>query len=205
MIRFIVLPMRYVISRTENLGRRRFSRVHGVLALFVFISSLDASAEIPATWELGQAVNADALSAIDIDVLPDGRGLPDGSGTASAGAELYAQQCAQCHGVAGEGGSAAALVSQEPPRPDLMAAGQKIPRAIGNYWAFATTVFDYIRRAMPWDKPGSLSNDEVYALTAWLLAENGLFDPAMPLTQENLADIVMPAQAFYRAAGEPVP
>ena len=112
---------------------------------------------------------------------PDGTGLPPGGGTAREGAPLYAQKCAACHGANGEGGTADVLVGAEPKNsapfgPEYerwRGARPDVPFTIGNYWPYATTAFDYVRRAMPAGAPGSLTADETYALVAWLLMLRG--------------------------------
>ena len=124
---------------------------------------------------------------MDIDVRPDGVGLPPGRGTAGEGAPLYRRRCASCHGPAGEGGTANQLVS----------TGDDRGITIGSYWPYATTVFDYVRRAMPTNAPGSLSDPEVYALTAWLLARNGLIGEADEMSADTLPRVVMPARERF--------
>ena len=109
----------------------------------------------------------------DISIQPDGTGLPAGSGTAAAGEQVYAAKCVACHGVDGAGTPNDRLVGGQGTLDQL----QQV-RTIGSFWPYASTVFDYIRRAMPFQSPQSLTNDEVYALTAYLLAENGIIDVA---------------------------
>jgi mono/diheme cytochrome c family protein len=154
---------------------------------------------------IGTPATADQIAELDIDVRPDGVGLPPGSGTAREGAAVYAQKCVACHGANGEGGSADALVGAEPKnfspfgpeyeqwrgtRPD-------VPFTIGNYWPYATTVFDYLRRAMPANAPGSLSADETYALVAWLLARNEIIREADILNRDTLPRVRMPARTRF--------
>lgn len=151
---------------------------------------------------IGTPATPEQIAAIDIDIKPDGTGLPSGSGTAGAGAGIYAQKCAACHGANGEGGSADALVGAEPKtsapfgpeyerwkgtRPD-------VPFTIGNYWPYATTVFDYVRRAMPATAPGTLTAEETYALTAWLLAKNAIIAETDVMNRETLPRVQMPAR-----------
>lgn len=145
----------------------------------------------PGTFGFGRPALATQVAALDIDVRPDGVGLPAGSGTVADGALLFAAKCAACHGVGGRGGPNGALVITD-------SASQKPPdKVIGNYWPYATTVFDYIRRAMPFNEPGSLTNDEVYALTAFLLYSNRLIDGKTRLTAQTLPAVRMPAQPSY--------
>lgn len=136
---------------------------------------------------LGKAVSAQELALWDSSVMPDGSGLPAGSGTAAQGAQIYAQKCTACHGEKGVGGSASALITRGP--ITSINGGEK---TIGNFWPYASTLFDYIRRAMPWQQPKSLSNDEVYALTAYLLALNKVVDEAAVLDAAAMKNIKMP-------------
>ena len=118
--------------------------------------------------------------------MPDGTGLPPGSGTASQGAAIFAQKCAGCHGEGGKGGVSGALVGG--PAVATLDGG----KTIKNYWPYATTVYDYIRRAMPYSAPRSLTDPEVYSLTAYILALNGLFGENDTLTAETLPKVQMP-------------
>lgn len=146
-----------------------------------------ASTALPATFGLGRTAGPDEISALDIDVRPDGAGLPPGSGTVAQGAALYAARCAVCHGVSGEGGLNDRLVGTEPLGPD---GG---PRTIGNYWPYAPTLFDYVRRAMPFDTPGVLEDEQVYGLVAFLLHANGIVSEDAVMNATTLPDVVMPA------------
>ncbi|MET0298714.1 MAG: cytochrome c [Flavitalea sp.] len=145
----------------------------------------------PASFAIGQVATQEEISRIDIDIMPDGRGLPQGSGNASDGRKIYLLKCAACHGQTGKEGPNNKLVAT---MTDTSAE-----KAIGNYWPYATTVFDYIRRAMPYNAPGSLSNKEVYHLTAYLLAANNIIDSSSTLTAEKLARIKMPAHSLFIA------
>jgi cytochrome c len=136
---------------------------------------------------LGAPISAEDLAPWDIGIQPDGTGLPPGSGNAAKGAEVYATHCVACHGVAGAGQPNDRLVGGQGTLDQL----QQV-RTIGSFWPYATTVFDYIRRAMPFLAPQSLSNDDVYAVTAYLLAENGIVDKGATLDAESLARIRMP-------------
>ena len=156
----------------------------------------DRSDEEPARrYGLGRAATAAEVAALDVDAGPDGVGLPPGSGTVAQGQAIYAQQCASCHGVNGEG-----MPPVNPPVIGRPAAAENfpfgnnptLPRTIGNYWPYATTVFDYVRRAMPLNAPGSLSNEEVYAVTAYLLAANQVIPMNTTLDSARLAGVRMP-------------
>jgi mono/diheme cytochrome c family protein len=130
-------------------------------------------AELPATLGLGHAASPQQIAAWDIDVDPSGRDLPAGRGSVDEGAKVYATQCMACHGAKGEGGVGPKLIGPEP-KTGFADDWKDHPRTIGNWWPYATTVFDYVRRAMPQHAPGSLTDDQVYGLTAYLLAENGI-------------------------------
>ncbi len=146
-----------------------------------------ASERIPASFALGRTATPEEIQRLDIHVMPDGRGLPEGSGTASAGAELFANRCAACHGLEGEGTPlGAALIASDPE------VGFR-RRVVAHYWPHATTAFDYIRRAMPWDAPGTLTSDEVYSLVAFLLAEGDVIEAGTVLDADALRAIRMPS------------
>ena len=121
------------------------------------------------------------IKARDIAVGPGGEGLPPGRGTVSAGEQVFQAKCAACHGPTGTEG----------PRDKLV--GDKLPvKTIGSFWPYATTVFDYIRRAQPFDKPGSLTNEEVYAVSAWLLYRNRIIPADQVIDAETLPKVRMP-------------
>lgn len=156
--------------------------------------------DTPARYGIGRAATTQEIAAIDIDVGPDGAGLPSGKGSVSDGAAIYATKCAQCHGQKGEGMPPAypAMVGRDSAGEKFgFAKDAKIAKTIGNYWSNATTVFDYIRRAMPHTAPGSLTNDEVYALTAHLLSANGLLPATATLDSASLMQVKMPAAGHF--------
>ena len=142
-----------------------------------------ANAETPG---LGKPITEADIAAWNIEVLPDGTGLPPGSGTPAQGAKIYAEKCAACHGENGKGGRSAALVGGGP--LDRI----NVTKTIANYWPYATTVFDFTRRAMPWQAPRTLTNDEVYALTAYMLALNKLIGENDVMNAETLPKVKMP-------------
>lgn len=135
---------------------------------------------------LGQPLTHADLATWELHVYPDGKGLPPGSGTMAQGAPIYAQKCAHCHGAQGKGAINAALVGA-PPIKSIDS-----PKTIANFWPYATTVFDYIRRAMPWTEPRSLTNDEVYALTAYILAMNKIIGEQEVMNAQTLPKVKMP-------------
>jgi cytochrome c len=144
---------------------------------------------------LGRAATTADIARLDIDVRPDGKGLPAGTGTAMQGKAIFATKCAVCHGAGGVGGINGSLVTTAVSSSAV--AGKRPEKTIGNYWPYATTVFDYIRRAMPFSEPGSLTNEEVYNLTAYLLHANGIIDEKAVVTAETLPKVVMPAQKLF--------
>src|SRR5215467_1613720 len=153
--------------------------------LFALCLSLGAAiaADVPG---LGKPITESDLKVWDISILPDGTGLPPGSGTPAEGARVYAQKCLACHGENGKGGISAGLVGGAP------ITGVDSQKTIANFWPSATTVFDYIRRAMPWQQPRSLTNDEVYGLTAYILARNKLIGDTDTMNAETLPKVRMP-------------
>ena len=150
----------------------------------VMSASVAYAADSP---NLGTPITPADIAAWDTSILPDGRGLPAGSGTAAQGAPIYAQKCAVCHGANGKGGAASALL---PGGPITSINGTE--RTIGNFWPVSTTLFDYIRRAMPWQQPKTLTNDEVYALTAYLLVLNKVIGESDVMNAETLPKVRMP-------------
>lgn len=137
---------------------------------------------------LGVAVDGQAALLADPTVFADGTGLPPGAGSAVQGAALYAQHCARCHGERGGGGVGGPLAGA----PQAWRDDPHPAKTIGQFWPHATTVFDYVRRAMPMDRPGSLAASEVYALTAYLLHLNGVWDARQPLDATTLPQVRMP-------------
>lgn len=161
---------------------RRHFVISTAFAGLVFCGNADAAGP-----ELGQEIGNDALSAWDISVGPDGAGLPEGSGSVTEGADIYAAQCAQCHGETGTEGPV------DPLAGGIGSLTSEAPlKTVGSFWPYATTLFDYTRRAMPYDAPQSLSADQLYAVTAYVLHLNGIVDEDAVLDAGNLAAIEMP-------------
>jgi cytochrome c len=159
-------------------------RLARLAALALLLSATVARAEGP---QLGKRLSAAEIAAWDISILPDGGNLPPGSGTAAQGAQIYAQKCVACHGENGKGGISAALAGGAPLKG--ISGAQK---TVANYFPYSTTVFDFIRRAMPWQQPKSLSNDEVYALSAYIFALNKLIAEDATMNAETLPKVQMP-------------
>ena len=178
-----------------------------ILLFYLLLSSILAADEITNLKEtsihknmdeffnFGTTATIEEIKEWDLDVSPDGTGLPEGTGTVEEGEILYTSKCLFCHGVNGEGGINERLVSragEEFPDEDV-ACGFEC-RTIGNYWPYATTLYDYILRSMPMNAPGSLTNDEVYSISAYLLYLNRIISEDTQLNAENLKNIVMPAR-----------
>jgi len=154
--------------------------------------------KLPDRFGIGRAATPAELAASDVDVGPDGAGLPAGSGTPEQGAPVFLTNCATCHGNDGEGKPPLYPQIIGGPRGSFdFASDAKIPRTIGNYWPYATTVFDYIRRAMPLTAPGSLTSDQTYAVTAYLLNREGLLAAGATLDARSLPAIQMPARSHF--------
>lgn len=164
------------------------------LALVLMLCVPPAMAQSP---DLGEPVDDDTLAGIDYTILPNGDGLPDGSGTAAEGAVVYQQNCLACHGEGGTGGINDALAGGQ----DSLTS-DKPEKTIGSYWPYATTVFDYVRRAMPLPSPGVLSDDELYAVTAYLLYLNGIIGEQQEMNAQSLPLVKMPNRDGFDWAWE---
>ena len=155
---------------------------------------------LPARFALGRPADSAMLAAINIDVNPTGAGLPPGHGSWATGKPLYAAKCAMCHGAKGEGGNGGfypMLIGAQPRDSFPFAHDVKIPHTIGNYWPYATTLYDYIHRAMPYTAPGSLTPDEVYSVVAYLLAENQVIPRDAVIDATTLPKVKMPAHDHF--------
>ncbi len=153
-------------------------------------------AEAPPTFGFGRPATTAEIAAWDIDVRPDGTGLPPGSGTATAGAAIYAVRCAMCHGKTGTEAPwpYPRLVGREPRQGFAFGRDPTLVKTVGNYWPYATTLYDYINRAMPLYAPGSLKPDEVYGLVAFLLWRNEIVADTAVMNAQSLPRVVMPAR-----------
>jgi len=157
------------------------------LALALILASAGAACAEPPG--LGKPITEADIAAWDISIMPDGAGLPPGRGTPAVGAQVYAQKCAACHGENG--------VKPVAPGAGPLVGGGKIDRieavkTIGNFYGHATTVFDFIRRAMPFNEPRTLTNDEAYAVTAYLLAANKIIGETEAMDAQSLPKVKMP-------------
>lgn len=144
----------------------------------------------------GTVPTAEEIATIDIDVMPGGSGLPQGHGTHAEGAQIYKAKCAVCHGAALEGVAELGAPRLIGGRGTL--ATDKPVKTVESYWPEASTLFDYVNRAMPLTTPGTLTPDEVYSLSAFILGEAGITDVSATLDKDSFADVVMPnAEGFY--------
>ena len=154
--------------------------------------------ETVASYGLGRAPTAEELAAWNISVNPSGTNLPPGQGSVAEGKVVFAAQCASCHGDAGQGTPPQypQLVGKDP--TDFSFDNDfKITHTIGNYWPYATTLYDYINRAMPLTAPGSLKPPEIYAVVAYLLAANGVIADSAVMNAQTLPDVKMPAREHF--------
>jgi S-disulfanyl-L-cysteine oxidoreductase SoxD len=160
--------------------------------LAAILLSPSASSAQTRTLGIGHVARTDALNAIDIDVLPDGQGLPPGSGSADRGRAVYVARCSACHGPTGTEGPNDVLVGGQ----DSLRTARPL-KTVGSFWPYATTLWDYINRAMPFAEPRSLAADDVYAVTAYVLFLNGIVTEHHVLSQETLAQVKMPNRSGF--------
>lgn len=159
-----------------------------LLCTLLLTSEFADAEERPA---LGQPISAEEANTITI--WPDGRGLPAGSGSAATGKGIYTSKCAACHGLNGKHGINAQLVGGQVAPNELPSV-----RTVGSYWPYATSLFDYVRRTMPYREPGSLTDEEVYAVVAYLLVLNGVMAGDEELNAQRLSTLTMPNRLrFY--------
>ena len=178
---------------------RIVSRLGIALLAAVCVSGERAASQsdAPARLGLGRLATPDEIKAWDISVMPDGHGLPPGSGTAVQGAATYSEKCASCHGKTGIEGPFERLVGREPRHGFPFGRDPALVKTIGNYWPYATTVFDYTNRAMPYNAPGSLSPSQVYGLVAFLLWRNEIIADTTVMDANTLPRVVMPARSRF--------
>ena len=162
------------------------------VVLAIVLSSEMALAQKP--FGIGRVATQEEIARIDIDVRPDGKGLPDGKGTVAEGGKIYAAKCQSCHGANGQGGSADRLVDRESGKNWDFATNPKLVKTVGNYWPYATTLYDYTNRAMPFTQPGTLTPDETYALVAYILALNKIVPEDAVMNRATLPKVVMPSR-----------
>lgn len=146
-----------------------------------------ASRESSAGYHLGHLATDAEIQAWNIDILPNGEGLPPGRGTVQNGRQVFAQKCAKCHGQTGVEGPMDRLVGGQ----GTLKKDQPV-KTVGSYWPYATTLYDYIRRTMPFTAPQSLTPDEVYSVVAWLLYQNGIIPDDVVMDAKTLSAVQMP-------------
>jgi S-disulfanyl-L-cysteine oxidoreductase SoxD len=173
------------------------SHSFGMMVLIALVAAT-ASAQAQSKFGIGRAATPDEIAGWNIDIGRDGGGLPPGSGTVRHGHEIFVQQCAACHGDKAEGGIGDRLVGGQ----GTLATAKPV-RTVGSYWPYAPTLFDYIRRAMPQNAPQSLSNDDVYAVSAYILGLNGIVPADATLDAKSLAAVRMPNRNGF--GGDPRP
>jgi mono/diheme cytochrome c family protein len=171
----------------------------GIAALVVLLALAEMThAQAQTQYGIGRVATPAEVAGWNIDVDRDGNNLPAGSGTVAHGHEVFDQQCAACHGSRGEGGVGDKLVGGQG-----TIATPKPVKTVGSYWPYAPTLFDYIRRAMPQNAPQSLSNEDVYAVSAYILNLNGLLAADATLDAKTLSAIKMPNRDMF--VGDPRP
>ncbi len=174
-------------QRGASAVERGLNRVLMVFACLLL--STQAAAQSPG---LGQPLTEAAAQTHSLTVLPDGSGLPSGNGTARTGEPVYQRHCLACHGPQGADGINDRLVGGHG------SLGTTRPvKTVGSYWPYATTVFDFIRRAMPYNNPGTLTSDEIYGVTAYLLHLNGLIEAEDEMNSATLPAVAMPNQQNF--------
>jgi cytochrome c len=171
---------------------------HIALAAAVILAAAPASADAQ-QYHLGRTPTQAEIDGWNIDVRPDGQGLPQGRGSVAQGKTIFAATCAVCHGDNGQGGPADRLVG------GIGTLTQPKPvRTVGSYWPYATTLFDFVRRAMPFNAPESLTADQVYAVCAYVLSLNGIVPQDTVLDATSLPKVAMPNRnGFIRSDQHP--
>jgi len=181
--------MRFIRGKFYRLVKSKMYKIVKLLGLLAALICV-AIASADARMNIGSTISSEEIAGWDIDVRPDGLGLPDGSGSVESGEILYEEKCVTCHGSFGEGegrwpviaGGIGTLIEERP------------EKTVGSYWPYVSTLWDYIHRAMPFLQPQTLTDDEVYALTAYVLYLNEQVDDDFVLTRENLPTIELPNQ-----------
>lgn len=154
------------------------------LAMVFALSAMAVQAQ---SYGVGRTPSAEEIRALGATTNPSGVGLPAGSGTAKEGKDVYDLRCKECHGPEGKGADQTGFIG----KPEQLLATPQV-RTVGSYWPYATTLWDYTNRAMPFDRPGTLTADQVYAVTAYILFLNGIVEEDAVLDAETLKDVRMP-------------
>ncbi len=163
----------------------------------VLLLAAPLAAQSP-TYNVGRSASSAEVEARDISISPDGKGLPEGSGTAAQGAVIYENRCRECHGPEGQGGDETGFIGK---LADL--TGDSPKKTVGSYWPYTTTLWDYVNRAMPFDRPGELSDDQVYAVVAYILHLNDLVGEDEAVNAETLPKIEMPNRDGFVSDARP--
>lgn len=171
--------------------------MHKAILIASLLLGLSASATAQ-TYQIGRKATEGEVAPWAIDVFPNGTGLPAGKGSVAEGKAVYEARCAACHGLKGEGTIADRLVGGI----DTLKSGKPV-KTLGSYWPYATTAYDYIYRAMPYDSPKSLTTNEVYAVVAYLLFMNNIVDASTTLDAASLPKVAMPNKAGFTADPRP--
>ncbi len=169
-----------------TMSRLKLWRGASILALLVATGATPVAAQLP-TYGVGRPPTPEEVRAWELTIPPDGQGLPPGKGTAALGRAVFAARCAACHGETGEDPNYSRLVGGQ----GTLATDEPI-QTVGSFWQYATTLWSYIRRAQPFDNPGSLTPDQVYAVTAYLLHRNGIIGAQDVMDGTTLPRVKMP-------------
>ncbi len=161
-----------------------------VLAMLLAAASV-AVAQTPSYSNVGRTPTKEEIQAWDISIGPDGKGLPPGSGTAKEGAPIFASKCAVCHGPAAEGGAIGTRLAGDKALTETLTTLKPV-RTVGSYWPFATTIWDYIHRAMPRNQAGTLNPNQIYALTAFILYKSNIIQESDVMDAKTLPKVQMP-------------
>jgi len=173
---------------------RSLFSVSAAAIAFAWVAGPALAGDLPG---LGQPVTEADLANWDLSIGPDGVGLPPGSGTSAQGAAVFAQKCEVCHGKEGSGGIANKLYGGI----GTLTQGPGVAvKTVGNYWPYATTIFDFTRRAMPWNQPKSLTADETYAVTAYILKLNGIIGDNDVMNADTVPKVRMPNRDGFISA-----
>ena len=167
------------------------------IVLAVLASSVPLAAQSP-TFGVGRPATTEEIRDLGVAIAPDGSGLPEGSGTVAAGRDVFVAQCARCHGPKGEGDVGPALAGGQ----GTLRTARPL-KTVGSYWPYATTLWDYINRAMPFDKPGLLKPSEVYAVAGYILNLNGIIGDADVMDSKSLPKVKMPNRDGFVADPRP--
>ena len=166
--------------------------------LMLFVAAAVPLAAQSNTFGVGRAPTPDEIRNLKTAIAPDGTGLPEGSGNAVAGQEIFAMQCARCHGNKAQGDVGPALWGGK----GTLATARPV-KTVGSFWPYATTLWDYINRAMPFDKPGLLKPSEVYAVSAFILTINGIIGENDVMDSKTLPKVRMPNRDGFVADPRP--